>query len=190
MSLAERICSVQGCGRGGKLTRGMCAKHYRYWIDHTPKDQRPVAPRFARRFWDYVDKSGDCWLWIGPRNRAGYGWWSGNGERGLAHRISLALVQSPPTMKSLACHHCDNPPCVNPSHLYWGTVRDNSADVVARGGVHNKGVFATHCKNGHEISGENLRIAGKQARRLCKTCDNARARDYQRRRRNAQRDAS
>jgi hypothetical protein len=190
MTLTERICSVQGCGRGGKLTRGMCAKHYRYWIDHTPKDQRPLAPRFARRFWDYVDKSGDCWIWTGPTNRKGYGWWSGGGTRGLAHRLALAASVPCPDDALLACHHCDNPPCVKPTHIYWGTEADNARDVMERGAVVNQNVLKTHCKRGHPLAGDNLRIVGASRSRQCHICSNKRSREWQRRRRTEREAAS
>ncbi len=180
MTLAEfllaRTCSVDGCDRGGKLTRGMCTKHYRYWIDHTPKDARGPAPRFDREFDDFIDRSGSCWLWTGPTNSGGYGFWSNRGERGLAHRIALARATPPPRPGLFACHRCDTPGCVNPRHLYWGTVQDNTDDMLARGEPANQNTRKTHCKRGHALSGDNLRIVGHDRRRQCRTCDNERSR--------------
>lgn len=184
---AARLAPECGCYTTGKVVRGMCVPHYDRWVHATPPGDRPPAPRFRRSFDDFVDRSQECWLWTGPRDRKGYGFWSGGGERGLAHRLSLARTTPPPDPSLMACHQCDNPPCVNPEHLYWGTAKDNAADVMARGGVHNKGMYATHCPRGHALSGENLRIAGKAARRFCRTCDNTRARERQRRIREARR---
>lgn len=182
--MKKRIAPECGCETGGKIVRGMCAPHYDRWVHSTPKELRGPAPRFNRQFWDYVDKTGDCWVWTGPKNRAGYGLWSGlaaDGRRGLAHRLSLAEVIEPTGPDLFACHHCDNPPCVNPAHLYWGTVQDNSRDVVERGGAWNKGARSTTCPRGHLIQGTNLRVVGGLHK--CRECDNARSRDYQRRKR-------
>lgn len=181
----ERVAPECGCATAGKIVRGMCVKHYDRWVHSTPKDQRPPAPRTVRQFWDYVDKSGDCWLWTGPTNAKGYGWWSGGDVRGLAHRIALAEAQAPPSPEMLACHRCDNPPCVKPQHLYWGTTADNAQDYAARQGVHNKGQFKSHCPKGHPMSGDNLRMSA--GRRFCRECDNARSRERMRRKREAAR---
>ncbi len=184
---ATHTCSEPGCSRAGKLTRGLCVRHYRYWLDHTPASERPVAPRFSRAFSDFVDTSAGpegCWPWIGSTNRRGYGWWSGDGDRGLAHRVALSRAQNPPSSEMLACHHCDNPPCCNPGHLYWGTAADNARDASERGLIYRPPVTQV-CPHGHALIGENLRVySGK---RFCRECMNARAREYQRRKREARR---
>lgn len=182
--MTDRTAPICGCVTTGKIVRGMCAKHYDRWVHKTPKDLRPPAPRSIRRFWDHVDKSGDCWLWLGPTNRKGYGTWSEPGFKGLAHRYSLMQV-CPPFDSASACHHCDNPPCVNPAHLYWGTEGDNGRDRSERNRVHNKGAYSEQCLRGHAMSGDNLRIYG--GKRFCRACMNARAREYQRRKREARR---
>lgn len=186
--MTPRPCSVEGCDVVGKATRGMCVKHYRTWLTHTPPDERGASPRASRRFEDFLEQAPNgCIVWTGLKIRKGYGFWAGGGVRGLAHRISLDRVTPCPDPALFACHHCDNPPCVNPDHLYWGTVQDNMRDYVERIGVHNKGVYQTHCKNGHEMTGDNVRIAGRARHRICRTCDNVRSRDRQRRIREARR---
>lgn len=173
--LREPSCSVEGCERGGKITRGMCQTHYSRWLARTPADQRGPAPRDARRFEDYVAKQpGGCWIWTGSTNRTGYGQWAAGGRKWLAHRYALAASVPCPDEALLACHHCDNPPCVNPEHLYWGTHKDNAADASARDRIPNKGRYKTHCAKGHEIAGANLVIVGKVRRRYCKQCWNER----------------
>lgn len=181
----ERIAPECGCVTKAKIVRGMCVKHYDQWEQRTPKDQRPPAPRLARNFWDNVDKSGDCWIWVGVKNRKGYGTWSEHGVTTLAHRYTLLKASTPPDSNLMACHHCDNPSCVNPSHLYWGTAKDNARDLKERVGIHNKGVYSKSCPKGHPMSGDNLRIYGKN-KRFCRTCMNDRAREYQRRKRSGE----
>lgn len=165
----------------------MCAKHYRYWIDHTPKEQRSIAPRFSRDFWDSVLKSHEhgCWTWTGPKiKRTGHGTWG----KVLAHRHSWALANGPIPDGMWVLHHCDNPPCVNPRHLYLGTVIENVRDAIARGRFYVP-PRKTHCAQGHALEGDNLRIVNtKQGeRRVCRTCDNTRSRELQRKRRGSDR---
>lgn len=178
--MQERSAPACGCTTAGKIVRGMCATHYDRWVHATPKELRGPAPRSTRDFWSYVDKAGAStgyWLWTGPVNAKGYGLWSDatNGERGLAHRVSLARVSSMPSAEVFACHHCDNPPCVNPEHLYWGTVRDNARDAVERGRAANANRYKTYCKRGHPLSGDNLQITGVAKSRQCRTCGNDRS---------------
>lgn len=173
--MSSGTCSVDGCDNAGKITRRMCAKHYRTWLNNTQPEDRGLPPRADRRFDDYLEPGENgCILWTGASIRGGYGFWACAPERGLAHRISLDRVVPCPDPALFACHKCDNPPCVNPEHLYWGTVQDNGRDVRERGGQWNKGRYQTHCKNGHEIAGDNIRIAGPNGLRRCRTCDNAR----------------
>ena len=95
---------------------------------------RMTAP--ADRFWPKVDKSGDCWPWTGTRLPKGYGQF-GRGRRGAgmakAHRISWELHYGPIPEGLCVLHHCDNPPCVRPDHLFLGTQSDNLADMTAKG---------------------------------------------------------
>jgi hypothetical protein len=93
----------------------------------------------AERFWRYVEKSEGCWLWTGGRLMKGYGTLGGTREEGapqdrLAHRVSWELHHgTPPPHDRMVCHTCDNPPCVNPAHLFLGDARSNAADMVAKG---------------------------------------------------------
>ncbi|WP_104668709.1 HNH endonuclease [Ensifer adhaerens] len=73
-----------------------------------------------------------CWLWTGALSRLGYGnFW--NGERvDCAHRVSYGLYRGPVGEKKVL-HRCDNPACVNPHHLFLGTMSDNTQDMVRKG---------------------------------------------------------
>lgn len=88
-----------------------------------------------KRFWSLVDKSGECWLWMGTKSGNGYGKFSygGEGEEVLAHRFSFFLHHGRWPTKPYVCHRCDNRPCVRPSHLFEGSPTDNNDDMTAKG---------------------------------------------------------
>jgi len=75
-----------------------------------------------------------CRLWLGGTTKAGYGR-IGLGRRGVsryAHRVAYELVYGPIPDGLCVCHHCDQPCCIEPSHLFAGTKADNSRDMVSK----------------------------------------------------------
>jgi len=86
------------------------------------------------RFWNNVDKSGDCWVWTAGRcqNYGRFGWGPRTARsRTTTHRLSMILAGHELADKQVL-HHCDNPPCVNPDHLYLGNHMDNMRDRMQR----------------------------------------------------------
>ncbi len=84
------------------------------------------------RFWSKVDKASDCWMWTGFLTN-GYGHFWLNSRKIRAHRFSWILSNGDIPDGLIVCHHCDNPKCVNPSHLFLGTHSDNTQDCVRKG---------------------------------------------------------
>lgn len=97
---------------------------------------------------------------------------SRSGATALAHRVVYEGLVGPIPEGMLLCHHCDNPKCVRPDHIFVGTDADNKADMYAKG-RHASGDrlpqgAKTHCLRGHPFSGENL--YRWRNRRRCRAC--------------------
>lgn len=128
-----------------------------------PKRTRARKP-LSKRFWDKVNVAGpnECWEWKAAAGRLGYGQFVRDGRKITATHISLELAGRPrDSVRMYALHTCDNPACVNPSHLYWGSQQDNMKDALARGRMNLSGLAL-----GHEAN----RIMRERWRTECANC--------------------
>lgn len=111
------------------------------------KRQMRTWLKSPERFWDNVGKTDGCWLWKGVRFPTGYGLSSCHT---YAHRMAWELTYGRIPAKLFVCHHCDNPPCVRPDHLFLGTAKDNTQDAV------RKGRWDKHIRRGESHPGHLL----------------------------------
>lgn len=102
---------------------------------HSQRGGGDKATVRGNNFWAYVDRGGPdvCWVWKGSKLPSGYGRVSWQGKTTYAHRVAHLLAHGAIPAGMCVCHHCDNPPCCNPSHLWLGTQQDNMADRDRKG---------------------------------------------------------
>lgn len=135
MTQPRTICSVPSC-EGHTVARSWCHAHWRRWrLYGDPLPEAPIRrhPPMPDRFWAKVRRVGECWEWAGVHRFDNYGQFGIGGQMRLAHRIAWELTNGPIPDGLYVCHHCDNPPCVRPDHLFLGTARDNALDMLAKG---------------------------------------------------------
>ena len=99
-----------------------------------PRWTKSVVERFMDKVSMPNGKAG-CWPWRGQRRTGGYGFFYLKGRFVSAHRTAWALLVEPVGSGACVLHRCDNPPCVNPAHLFLGTQRDNMRDASQKGRI-------------------------------------------------------
>lgn len=136
-----------------------------------------------------VENENGCWLKIGVKDGR-YGRLVLGGIEQNAHRIAWEVVNGPMPRELSACHRCNTPRCMNPSHIYAATNRQNLIDAGRDGLLSKPGRPAygpslankqkTHCTAGHLLAGANVKVEASGSRR-CITCHRAAARRSDRR---------
>lgn len=129
-------CTVEGCNRDKRHSKLYCPMHYRRMHETGitgggPREALPLAERFKK----YYKETEGCWIWTGSKSNKGYGNIGAGGRGGkflLAHRVSYQIHKGEIPDGMFVMHSCDNPSCVNPSHLSLGTPKDNTQDALKK----------------------------------------------------------
>jgi hypothetical protein len=103
-------------------------------LDEMMKKRPPLHCSLAEKlaFYSRVEANG-CRVWIGSRCGRGYGRVFYDGRVWQASHLAFELAHGPLPEGKIACHTCDNPPCIEGEHLFAGTHADNAADKIAKG---------------------------------------------------------
>lgn len=121
-----------------------------------------------------------CWIWQGPLNAAGYGYVTIDGKRQYVHRKAYETAKGEIPPGKHIDHLCRNRACMNDLHL---EAVDPSVNVLRGIGPSAVNSRRTHCINGHELSGDNVRFRkrGERIKRECRRCEVNRTWSYRHR---------
>jgi hypothetical protein len=132
--MGSPICLTKGCGKQA-VARGLCNNHYQLMRNRGLLARITPLERFMAKV--SPEPTSGCWLWTGALGMDGYGIRVHlHGEERKprrAHRASWEIFRGPIPDGLWVLHRCDNPPCVNPDHLFLGTQTDNIRDAVRKG---------------------------------------------------------
>ena len=92
----------------------------------------PITTQYIEDNVTILSESG-CWIWNLAVTTKGYGYIKIAGRKAFAHRVSYSIFNGEIPIGMLVCHRCDTPLCVNPTHLWLGTISDNVVDMVSKG---------------------------------------------------------
>ena len=98
-------------------------------------------------FWSNVEVTDTCWRWTKTTKKRAYGSWTWNRKSINPGRFLKIMLDAPSDQSLFACHKCDNPACIRPSHLFWGTQSDNIKDAVKKGRWRHRGFIGRRPDN-------------------------------------------
>lgn len=160
-----KLCEC-GCGKftpvakRTRIERGhIKGQPFKFIHGHNTRFQGTLQKRFEQ----YFEKTPDsCWIWKSSRDQNGYGTFNIDRKPKKSSRVSYELYKGPIPEGRFVCHKCDNPPCVNPDHLFIGTRKDNMRDMT------NKGRSAHGEKNGQaKLTEQDVIAIWKDSRTHC-----------------------
>lgn len=135
-----KFCSVDGCVRKHKR-KGLCDTHAKFFERNGYIGERRIKT-LEERLWDRVDKNpgqgpnGDCWQWMGYVHPTGYGQIGRTTQPGdniNTHRAAYIVAKGEIPDGLWVLHTCDNRLCCNPDHLWLGTPKENTQDMISKG---------------------------------------------------------
>jgi hypothetical protein len=187
VDVVKRICSVPDCPKP-HYGHGWCNKHHRAWrLYGDPLATQRIFGDDEARFWSYVEKTEDCWLWRGSKSNLGYGHIQIGGAAGRlvsVHRLAYEWLVGPIPEGLELDHLCRIRNCVNPAHLEPVTRGEN----IRRSSLQEAAKAATRCVAGHPFDEVNTLIRPNGTRR-CRECARRRSRESERHRRAAKKAA-
>ncbi len=115
------------------LLLGYCDKTIEKWLNKYKIDHSSFTPE--QWFWTYITKLDEdkCWPWSGGLTASGYGKFWYNKKIWLSHRLVYYFTYGKIDDSMFVCHRCDNPMCCNPKHLFLGSAKDNTNDMINKG---------------------------------------------------------
>ena len=152
--LCKCECGTEKAILSSNLTRTRCAIKSCGCFKREKQENAKLPSSITTRFWNKVIKQDNgCWIWTAYTNSDGYGKFKIGKRTCNAHRMAWMLCCGSIPKGMLVLHHCDNPPCVNPDHLYLGTDADNVRDRDNRNRIqHARGI----AQGSHKLTDEQV----------------------------------